>query len=605
MFCFVNRTLSSVWEDINVLYDEASLACRSCADNYLKSFAFYQKSLGEQALKDQYIANHMAEALADGQFRVYLQPQYDIRTNAMIGAEALVRWKDPVRGMISPGEFIPAFEHNGFITNLDYYVWDTVCALLRRWLDEGRKVCPISVNISQVDFLNVRLADTFIELTERHKIPRELLELELTESAYTSNPVVIMDTLSFLQKSGFKVLMDDFGSGYSSLNVLKDLPADILKIDMRFLSDSKIPGRGENILASVTRLAKWLEMPVIAEGVERKDQADFLRGIGCEFVQGYYFSKPMPIAEFEKLGSQVAEREEGAARATINADSLWSATSQIESLFSNILQAVALFEYDGETVRLLRVNDAYNKMFGYRDVNGIQDEALSDVSPEDLPEILEAFHQTARSRGTCRCEFRRLLNTGSVIWLQARLKYVNTIGGNDVIFVSMSDVTQQKELDFELQRYRVALSGSGQRHDTILIIDDQEINRAILNEIFHESFTILEAENGRVGMEILAKDEGKVDLILLDLVMPEMDGATFLKLVRGNPAYAGIPVIIITAESSAWQQNNALEMGARDYIVKPFIPAVVRQRVKNVLESTTRVAEQLRDYEPEEGGNNA
>ena len=212
----------------------------------------------------------------------------------------LVRWIDPERGMILPGDFIPVFEQNGFIMKLDYYVWEKTCQLLRRWLDEGRNPYPISVNVSRVSLYNPRLAEVLGDLVKQYDIPPRLLQLELTESAYTTNQQSTKAIMSTLQQMGFCILMDDFGSGYSSLNVLKDIEVDVLKIDMKFLSNTENEARSENILAAVVRMAKWLNLPVIAEGVERKEQVLFLRSIGCEFVQGYYFAKPMPVEDFEK-----------------------------------------------------------------------------------------------------------------------------------------------------------------------------------------------------------------------------------------------------------------------------------------------------------------
>lgn len=215
--------------------------------------------------------------------------------------------------MISPGEFIPIFERNGFITKLDYYVWEKTCKLLAGWIAEGKKPSPVSVNISRVSLYNPRLVEAICGLTDRYHIPRELLELELTESAYTTNPKAIKETMERLQKEGFSILMDDFGSGYSSLNVLKDIAVDVLKIDMKFLSDTDQEGRSQNILASVVRMAKWLNLPVIAEGVERREQVDFLHSVGCEYVQGFYFARPMPVSDYEKL---VSEKRTNCRRST-------------------------------------------------------------------------------------------------------------------------------------------------------------------------------------------------------------------------------------------------------------------------------------------------
>lgn len=286
---------------INDMYDMASLAAQHCKGNCMSGYAFYSDSMSVTIIKEQVLVNSMRNALESGQFVPYIQPKYNLDKSRMDGGEVLVRWIDPKRGMIAPNEFIPVFERNGFIVKLDYFVWESTCKLLRRWMDEGRSPQPLSVNISRVSLYNPHLVDQICELTERYGIPRELLQLELTESAYTQNQAAIRELMAKFREKGFTVLMDDFGSGYSSLNVLKDIVVDILKIDMKFLSDVEVKKRSEDILASVVEMSKKLNMPVIAEGVEKEEQVQFLKSIGCDYVQGYYFGKPMPVDDYEKL----------------------------------------------------------------------------------------------------------------------------------------------------------------------------------------------------------------------------------------------------------------------------------------------------------------
>ncbi len=286
---------------VNDMYDNAKLATKICKGNYIQNYAFYRDEMSRDIMQEQKIVNMTRPALEQEKFVLYLQPKYDIQEDRYAGAEVLVRWKDSAEKMISPGEFIPIFERNGFIMKLDYYVWEHACKLLRSWIDKGYKPMPISVNVSRVSVYNPKLVDVITDLVTSYDIPPELFQLELTESAYTSNPYMIREAMKNLQRRGFTILMDDFGSGYSSLNVLKDIAVDVLKIDMKFMSDTEIPGRGESILASVVRMAKLLEMPVIAEGVEKEHQVKFLKKIGCEYVQGFYYAKPMPSEQYEQL----------------------------------------------------------------------------------------------------------------------------------------------------------------------------------------------------------------------------------------------------------------------------------------------------------------
>ena len=292
---------------INLMCDRSNLAIRSIKGNYMKRVAFYDDNMRKAMFWEQEIINQMGTALSQKQFEIYLQPQCNIESGKPISAEALVRWNHPERGIISPGEFIPIFEKNRFIMKLDYYVWEQACILLRRWMDEGKRPHPISVNVSRINLHNPKLCDIIIELVEKYKIPPKLLELEITETAYSDNDKLLTSIIETLQNYGFKVLMDDFGSGYSSLNMLKETVVDVLKLDLAFLSGDNKKDRGGNILASVIGMAKWLDLSVVAEGVETEEQANFLLSIGCVIAQGYYYAKPMPIVEYENYLNQSYE----------------------------------------------------------------------------------------------------------------------------------------------------------------------------------------------------------------------------------------------------------------------------------------------------------
>lgn len=286
---------------IREMMDYAKMAADTCKENYVQNYAYYDQTIQDEILQSQMIVNKMKRALREEQFVLYLQPKYSLADNQIQGAEVLVRWEDPEKGLLPPGMFIPIFEHNGFIMELDYYVWEHSCRMLRRWLDEGRKVYPVSVNISRVSLYNPNLAEDICKLVERYHIPTELFQLELTETAYASNPTQIWADMSKLQKKGFTILMDDFGSGYSSLNVLKDINVDVLKLDMKFLTNAADPVRSHVILKAVVHMAKDLDIPCIAEGVEQVSQAEFLKKVGCEYVQGYLYAKPMPVKDYEAL----------------------------------------------------------------------------------------------------------------------------------------------------------------------------------------------------------------------------------------------------------------------------------------------------------------
>lgn len=576
------------------MLDYANLASKSVKGNYINFCGFYNDKMSHALETEQEIINEMSDALSKEQFIVYLQPKYDLHTNMPVGAEALVRWMHPEKGMISPGVFIPIFEQNGFISKLDYYIWSKICILIRNWMDKGISPHPISVNVSRVNLYNPNFVDILCKLTDEYGIPRELLNLELTESAYTDNPEVMSATTKSLRSNGFIVMMDDFGSGYSSLNILKDIEVDVLKIDMKFLSKTEIPGRGENIIASVVRMAKWLNVPIIAEGVEKEEQVEFLYSIGCEYVQGFYFAKPMPIAEYEALMSN-AESFVPEQKQQFDTDSLWAINPQMEMLFTNMDQAVGIYEFENDQIVILRVNKAFYDLFGYEDILVRTNNPLNAIKSEYRDILLNAFNSAIDTKNTSECEYVREC-TGSNKWIRARIKYLNQIGEKSILIATLIDITSQRAIDLELQKYKSAISHSNDYSNKILIVDDIELNRVVLDEIFNKRFEVLQAENGQEAIEVLKENYNRVDIILLDLSMPVMSGNEFLEYKKSNPDISDIPVIIITSDYSSEQQVNTLALGADDYIVKPFVPEIVLRRVKNVLESHKRFSEILREY---------
>lgn len=286
---------------VDLMCDRANLALRTVKGNSNRSYAVYNDELHQVVLSEQQLTNSMEEALLQRQFEAYYQPVVDLKTGEVVSAEALVRWNHPEKGMVSPGFFIPFFEHNGFIIKLDAYIREEVCRNIMELGRRGLNCVPVSVNVSRLEFYDPNLCRSIIDLTERYRLEPGMMRLEITESAYTDNPQQLLAAMKELQNYGFQVLMDDFGSGYSSLNMLKDVPVDILKMDMKFLENQGISGRGPEILASLVRMAKKLGMHTIAEGIETKEQGDFLRSVGCEYGQGYYYARPMPADAFTNL----------------------------------------------------------------------------------------------------------------------------------------------------------------------------------------------------------------------------------------------------------------------------------------------------------------
>lgn len=287
--------------DVRNIIARATLAAKQCKGQYMIHEARYTEELRAKIIREQNIINEMEHALETGEFVVYFQPKYELDHCRPSGAEALVRWKKADGTIVSPGDFIPVFESNGFIIRLDYYVWDQVCQFIKNNLAHRGDSEVISVNVSRVNLYNPDFLESLVNLVEKYKIPPKYLNLELTESAFSDDARMIQNAVDYLHKAGFTILMDDFGSGYSSLNVLKDIDIDVLKIDMRFLSKGSSEERGEKILEAVIKMAKSLDMLVIAEGVEEEKQVKMLKRLGCDYIQGYYFAKPMPKKDYVKL----------------------------------------------------------------------------------------------------------------------------------------------------------------------------------------------------------------------------------------------------------------------------------------------------------------
>ena len=284
--------------ELRQMEDRAAMARKASKDNILTNILFYKEQFKISLYNRKFIEENMQAAITERQFMMYLQPKYSIAKNEIIGAEALVRWRHPQRGMIYPDQFIPVIEENGFIRKVDYYIWTEACRFIKRCEKAGITTCPVSVNVSRVHLKDNECIEVLADLIKDYGIPKSLLELEITE---TENDQQISLKALKLKEEGFTLLMDDFGSGYSSLNILLETPFDVIKLDKKFMENMMVSGKGRLILEQVVSMANKLELGLLAEGVETKEQIELLESIGCDQVQGYYYAKPMPEDEFFEL----------------------------------------------------------------------------------------------------------------------------------------------------------------------------------------------------------------------------------------------------------------------------------------------------------------
>ena len=286
--------------DIEQLYNNAVLACDMLGDEAENRIVFFDVEMNKRRLWERKVEDDMDAALVNKEFKVYLQPKISTAQEDLAGAEALVRWIHPQEGFIPPNKFIPIFERNGFILKLDDYMLEEIARQQAQWIKEGRKVVPISVNISRAHFAKEDLAEHICSIVDKYQVPHNVIELELTESAFFDDKQILLQTVKKLREAGFPVSMDDFGAGYSSLNSLKELQLDVLKLDADFFRGADAQDRGLLIVSEVIDLAKKLNMKIVAEGIESREQVDFLTEQECDLIQGYFFAKPMPICEFEE-----------------------------------------------------------------------------------------------------------------------------------------------------------------------------------------------------------------------------------------------------------------------------------------------------------------
>lgn len=353
------------------------------------------------------ILKYREKAFSEEEYVVYYQPKYNQYTGMLVGAEALVRWKSPEMGFVSPGQFIPVFEEDDTITKLDLYVFEKICCLLKECKDKDYYLAPISINFTRMDFFSEGFLDKLDRIAERYNTDCRNITVEITESSALGNTECVNQIIHDLHQRGYRVAMDDFGKGYSSLNVLRNLDIDEIKIDMGFIS-GEVGDKGGIILRSVINMAKWLQLPLIMEGVETVEQSDFLKSIGCSYVQGFLFSKPVPQDEYCKVLSASAVGIISKPLNLIdhfNSYNFWDPRSLDTFIFSNLVGGAAVFQYDQQDdhLELLRVNEKYLREMG---MNKSQNDLI-------LSEMWDEFDD--ENRNVFRESLKRAIETGDEV----------------------------------------------------------------------------------------------------------------------------------------------------------------------------------------------
>ncbi|MCR4903622.1 MAG: EAL domain-containing protein [Butyrivibrio sp.] len=379
---------------ISSLYDRAVLALSHVKGNYTEHISVYSEVLHDKIKDERMLLIEVQKALQDGDFIFYLQPKCNTKSDKIVGSEALVRWLHPKKGIVPPNEYIPMLEENGYIVPLDCYVWEAVCKWQRSLIDRNIKPLPCSVNVSRIDFYFIDVADHFNKYTEKYGISHDLIEIEITESAYADDSFSFKKSIEDLKNAGYTILMDDFGSGYSSLNTLRTIKVDILKTDMKFLDVSKkFEEKTISIIESIFSMARELGVTVIAEGVETEHQLKCLLDMGCTYVQGYYYYKPMPVEEFEKLLTDGVKIDYSGfcyhPSEQLHIREFLDRNLYSETVLNNILGPVLFAELDeADNMKVVRVNEPFYKLVG---IDGLSTEDFIYEMYKRMPDPVEVF----------------------------------------------------------------------------------------------------------------------------------------------------------------------------------------------------------------------
>ena len=389
IYCSDDRRESAI-----TLYDRAMSALQEIKGDYIKHIHFFSPESQRQQKEDKLLLMEVKNGLARGEFIFYVQPQVYEKTGKIIGGEALVRWQHGEK-LIPPGRFIPVLEKTGYVYAVDCHVWESVARWMRDLIDRGIEPVPVSVNVSRVDFYFDDIAEHFIQLIKKYDLSPEFIGVEITESAFTDNTDTILEAISKLHEAGFHILMDDFGSGSSSLSMLHTMNLDVLKTDVQFMSKDEQDRRAISIVESVISMAHMIGMSVVTEGVETEEQMNSLISMGENYAQGYYFYKPMPKERFEQLISNPDNITAGYHKKSIRSAGQLRFREIIreglvsETLLDNIIRAAAIYREENGRIRLVQINDQYSSITGIKP-DDVEMECFTDhLSASEL----EAFRQ--------------------------------------------------------------------------------------------------------------------------------------------------------------------------------------------------------------------
>ena len=480
--------------------DRAFLSLSGIKGKYGKNLAFFEDTLQNQLLNEQRIIETMERALEEKQFQVFYQPKHETITGHIAGAEALVRWSHPEYGFMSPNQFIPLFERNGFITKLDQFVLEQVCTDIKRWEQDGLPLVPISVNVSRRDFMESGCIEKQYQIIDRYKVDHNLLHMEVTESLYSENTDLIISQVKKTQDMGFIIEMDDFGAGYSSLGLLSTFPLNVLKLDISFVRNIK---KNEIVIENIIKMAHRMGLLTIAEGAESVEQFKVLKTLGCDYIQGFYFSKPLPVREFEsylKKSSRlscgkITMKKLPAEQTTISESMLIAANEVAEGLPGGFFS----YHADG-ALELISFNTELMKMYGCSSAEEFREYVGNSfcgiVHPDDFSRVQRSIEkQITENNNIDYVEYRIKAKDGSIKYVKDYGRFVKTKNYGDIFYVFLNDITLEErakaeaeaELVRKIELQRTAdLASNANRAKNIFMYN---VSHNILNDI-HTMITL-------------------------------------------------------------------------------------------------------------------
>ena len=580
MDLFVGIYKIDEYDDFLDASEKAKLACniqKKKGDCFIR---YYDDDLHKALMLQNYVVNHIDEAIANGYIKIYYQPVVRTITETFCGMEALARWIDPQNGFLNPGAFIGALEESRQIHKLDSHVIELVCKELRGELDAGRPVVPVSFNLSRLDFIGCDIFEVVEKSVEKYKIDRDLIRVEITESIMASDSYVQREIERF-RLAGYEVWMDDFGSGYSSLNTLKDYKFDELKIDMAFLSNLNDTSR--IIIQSMVRMAKHLGLKTLAEGVETPEQLEFLKGIGCEKVQGYYYGKPQPLQEtMQHMASKGKLPEDSHMRV------VYSKLGRLDYLVDS---PKSIMSFENGVFKFLFVNKQYEEQLlslGFSNVKEVEDASNDPANP-----VYYTLHEAEKAAYNAPCEITYVTH-GTYVYMKGSL---------------IADVNGCHIYDLTLRNTHVsAFNGSsGEKNEllpvgkkTILLAETNLQNRAFLESVLRKDYNILLAGDGKQVLDLLLKHGDSISLALINVDLPKMDGFKIIQKFQAERRSLQIPFIVMTDNMDLAKES--IRVGASQFLLTPIndgdmIKAKIDGSIKNA-ETLRQVSLNYMEYVP-------